>query len=147
MKFKSIAIGILLLGNIGMGVMLWQTHSQAKYWQKEATDLIGEKNAAADQLEGLQEAIAKERVGSVNRLKWYVRRETALGKCIVDHPKKTTEICGTPEWLNKSYQKVSHTDSNTFLESLPLLTATNEFNMVSNIKISPEKLKRAIANP
>jgi hypothetical protein len=147
MKFKSLAIATLLLTNALTGALLWKVYSQAQHWQAEARDLMYEKNTAAKEVNSLQEAIARERGSSVNHLKLHVLTETALGKCIVDHPKKTTEICGTPEWLNKSYKKVSHTDSNTFLESLPLLIATNEFNMVSNIKISPEKLKRAIANP
>jgi hypothetical protein len=147
MKISQILIGTLLLTNTIAVGMWWRSQQQMQYWQAEARDLMHEKNTAAKEVNSLQEAIARERGSSVNRLKLHVLTETALGKCIVDHPKKTTEICGTPEWLNKSYQKVSHTDSNTFLESLPLLIATNEFNMVSNIKISPETLKRAIANP
>jgi hypothetical protein len=147
MQKSTVLIGTLLLTNAIAVAMWWRSHSQAQHWQAEARDLMYEKNTAAKEVNSLQEAIARERGSSVNHLKLHVLTETALGKCIVDHPKKTTEICGTPEWLNKSYKKVSHTDSNTFLESLPLLIATNEFNMVSNIKISPEKLKRAIANP
>ncbi|NJM74681.1 MAG: hypothetical protein HC852_01640 [Acaryochloridaceae cyanobacterium RU_4_10] len=58
---RTILIVALLLSNVLTGAWLWKTHSQAKYWQAEAKDLIKEKNTTADELEGLQEAIGKKR--------------------------------------------------------------------------------------